>query len=52
MNSGMKGAMRPDLDDIITSYRCHGWAYVMGASVPGILCELTGKFLSCFLVYF
>ena len=39
----MYGAMRPNLDDLITSYRCHGFAHVMGASVSGILCELVGK---------
>lgn len=39
----MYGAMRPNLDDLITSYRCHGFAHVMGASVSSILCELTGK---------
>ncbi|CAG9799478.1 unnamed protein product [Chironomus riparius] len=39
---GMYGAMRPNLDDLITSYRCHGFAHVMGASVSGILCELVG----------
>lgn len=39
---GMKAALRPG-DDVITSYRCHAWAYLMGASVPGILSELAGK---------
>lgn len=38
---GMKAALRPG-DDVITSYRCHGWTYLMGGSVAGILCELTG----------
>lgn len=38
---GMKAALRPH-DDIISAYRCHGWASVMGAPAAGILCELTG----------
>ncbi|KAG5670705.1 hypothetical protein PVAND_000951 [Polypedilum vanderplanki] len=38
---GMKAALRPG-DDVITAYRCHGWTYLMGASIAGILCELTG----------
>lgn len=38
---GMKAALRPK-DDVITAYRCHGWTYLMGASIPGVLCELTG----------
>lgn len=38
---GMKGALRAG-DDVITAYRCHGWTYLMGASIAGILCELTG----------
>jgi pyruvate dehydrogenase E1 component alpha subunit len=39
---GMKAALRP-YDDVITAYRCHGWTYLMGASVAGVLCELTGN---------
>lgn len=38
---GMKAALRPG-DDVITAYRCHGWTLLMGASVAGVLCELTG----------
>lgn len=38
---GMVGALRPD-DNVITSYRCHGWTYLMGASIAEVLCELTG----------
>lgn len=38
---GMKGALRSH-DDVITAYRCHGWTYLMGASIAGVLCELTG----------
>lgn len=36
--------MRPD-DSVITAYRCHGWAYVMGVGVQEILAELTGTLL-------
>lgn len=38
----MKAALRPG-DDVITSYRCHAWAYLQGISVPSLLCELVGK---------
>lgn len=38
---GMKAALR-SYDDVITAYRCHGWTYLMGASIAGVLCELTG----------
>lgn len=30
-------------DSVITSYRCHGFAYMRGASVKGILGELLGR---------
>ena len=30
-------------DSVITSYRCHGFAYVRGASVKAVLGELMGK---------
>lgn len=43
---GMKHSLRPG-DDIITSYRCHAWTYLMGVSVPGVLCELTGHIDGC-----
>ncbi|XP_022823591.1 probable pyruvate dehydrogenase E1 component subunit alpha, mitochondrial [Spodoptera litura] len=39
---GMRAAMR-DIDTVITAYRCHGWTYLMGASVVGVLSELTGR---------
>lgn len=39
---GMAAALRPN-DDVITAYRCHGWTYLMGGSLNGILCELTGR---------
>jgi len=40
--SGMKAALR-DVDSVITSYRAHGFTYVMGISVLGVLGELAGK---------
>lgn len=40
--SGMKAALR-DQDTVITSYRAHGFTYVMGVPVLGVLAELTGK---------
>lgn len=39
---GMRAAMR-EQDSVITAYRCHGWTHLMGASVAGVLCELTGR---------
>lgn len=32
-----------DVDGIITAYRDHGWAYMMGVPIQTVLCELTGK---------
>ncbi|XP_058821092.1 pyruvate dehydrogenase E1 component subunit alpha, mitochondrial-like [Topomyia yanbarensis] len=43
---GMKTAMRPQ-DNIISAYRVHGWTYLMGVSVKGVLSELTGKQNGC-----
>lgn len=43
---GMHAAMRPQ-DSLITAYRCHGFAYVMGVSVLGVLAELTGRHSGC-----
>merc|ERR1719188_1040691 len=40
--SGMKAALR-EQDSVITSYRAHGFTYVMGVPVLGVLAELTGK---------
>merc|ERR1711887_173984 len=40
--SGIKAGMR-DQDSIITSYRAHGFTYVMGVPVIGVLAELTGR---------
>jgi len=44
--SGMKAAIR-DQDAIITSYRAHGFTYVMGVPVLGVLAELTGRKSGC-----
>ena len=38
----MEAAIHKD-DAVITSYRAHGWAYIRGVSVVGVLAELTGK---------
>lgn len=43
---GMTAAMRPD-DSVITAYRCHGWTFLMGVSVDGVLSELTGRGTGC-----
>ena len=31
-------------DAVITAYRAHGWAYMRGISVLGVLAELTGRY--------
>lgn len=43
---GMTAAMRPT-DSVITAYRCHGWTYLMGVSLQGVLAELTGRETGC-----
>ncbi|XP_063895404.1 probable pyruvate dehydrogenase E1 component subunit alpha, mitochondrial isoform X2 [Helicoverpa armigera] len=43
---GMRAAMR-EVDSVITAYRCHGWTHLMGASVLGVLSELTGRRTGC-----
>ncbi|XP_055679600.1 pyruvate dehydrogenase E1 component subunit alpha, mitochondrial-like [Lutzomyia longipalpis] len=43
---GMRSAMRP-ADCIISAYRVHGWTYLMGVSIAGVLCELTGRKTGC-----
>jgi hypothetical protein len=45
---GMKAILKPGLDDVITSYRAHGWCYLQGASVLGVLAELLG--MLCYVV--
>lgn len=37
----MEAAITKD-DAVITAYRAHGWAYMRGVSVQGVLAELTG----------
>jgi len=39
---GMKATFR-DQDSIISAYRVHGWAYLMGIEPFGVLAELTGR---------
>lgn len=39
---GMKAGM-VEGDKVITAYRDHGWAYVMGLTTKSIICELTGR---------
>lgn len=42
----MKAAMR-EQDAIISSYRIHGWTYLMGVTVASVLAELSGKKSGC-----
>ncbi|KAI6184020.1 Pyruvate dehydrogenase E1 component subunit alpha [Aphelenchoides bicaudatus] len=39
---GLTAAKHHD-DAVITSYRCHGWTYLMGSTVTEVLAELTGR---------
>ncbi|XP_034668626.1 pyruvate dehydrogenase E1 component subunit alpha, mitochondrial-like [Drosophila subobscura] len=43
---GIRAAMR-STDKLITGYRVHGWAYMMGVSARGVLAELTGRRSGC-----
>ncbi|XP_044749066.1 probable pyruvate dehydrogenase E1 component subunit alpha, mitochondrial isoform X1 [Coccinella septempunctata] len=43
---GIKSALRPH-DSVITAYRDHGWCYLFGVSVEGVLTELTGRRTGC-----
>lgn len=43
---GMKAALE-DGDSVITAYRAHGWTYIMGVSLVGVLAELTGRSSGC-----
>jgi len=43
---GMKAALE-DGDSVITAYRAHGWTYMMGVSLVGVLAELTGRSSGC-----
>ena len=38
----MEAALEPG-DEVITSYRCHGWAYTRGVEIKHILAELAGE---------
>lgn len=40
-------AMLEKGDSVITAYRAHGWAYLRGLSVAGVLSELTGREGGC-----
>jgi len=42
----MKAAMRAP-DTVISGYRIHGWVYLMGITVEGVLSELTGRRKGC-----
>jgi pyruvate dehydrogenase E1 component alpha subunit len=42
----MKAAMDSN-DSVITAYRAHGWTYMMGVSLVGVLGELTGRKTGC-----
>jgi pyruvate dehydrogenase E1 component alpha subunit len=46
---GLNAAIR-DTDAIITAYRAHGWTYIRGISITGVLAELTGNFVMFFAV--
>lgn len=41
---GMENAIQKS-DAVITAYRAHGWAYIRGVSIVGVLAELTGRIL-------
>jgi len=43
---GVAGALR-EQDSVITAYRDHGWAYVMGHTTTAVLAELTGRSKGC-----
>ncbi len=43
---GMTAALR-EQDTVITSYRAHGFTYLMGVPVLGVLAELTGRKSGC-----
>lgn len=43
---GMESALRKS-DSVITAYRAHGWTFVRGIPVLGVLAELTGRASGC-----
>ena len=38
---GLSAVLR-DTDAVITAYRAHGWTWIRGSSLTGVLAELTG----------
>jgi len=44
--TGIESVMK-EHDDVITAYRCHGFAYLRGESVKGVFCELLGRRDGC-----
>lgn len=42
----MKAALKEG-DGVITAYRAHGWTYMMGVPLLGVLAELTGRKSGC-----
>lgn len=42
----MKAALQEG-DSVITAYRAHGWTYIMGVPLLGVLAELTGRKSGC-----
>lgn len=43
---GMEATLKKG-DSVITAYRAHGWAYLRGVSIVGVLSELTGRETGC-----
>lgn len=43
---GMKASLEEG-DSVITAYRAHGWTYIMGVPLLGVLAELTGRSSGC-----
>ncbi|KAJ8926463.1 hypothetical protein NQ314_021166 [Rhamnusium bicolor] len=43
---GIKAVMRPQ-DTVITSYRCHGWMILLGATYQDVIAELLAKQSGC-----
>eukprot|EP00057_Strongylocentrotus_purpuratus_P033303 XP_790922.4 PREDICTED: probable pyruvate dehydrogenase E1 component subunit alpha, mitochondrial [Strongylocentrotus purpuratus] len=43
---GISSVLTPD-DAVITAYRAHGWAYLRGVTLHGVLAELTGRRTGC-----
>ncbi|XP_017067822.2 pyruvate dehydrogenase E1 component subunit alpha, mitochondrial-like [Drosophila eugracilis] len=43
---GIRAAMGKQ-EKLISGYRIHGWAYLMGVSAQGVLAELTGRETGC-----